>query len=204
MFLPESLEKIPKVVAIPLELETSVYDLLEFQLECYTLLEKENARDTHKDQRRFLEHLEKKVAPENYTSRTHTSKLSGENYMAYAQSKTGPLGVDIESRKRNCARACQRVCRQEELSSAPSFQILWTAKEASFKSLENQNKNPQTISQIVTSHWQKRSSNTFLFQATDVKNPKVFIQGVSALNHSFVLSVARLKKNKNYLNLELN
>jgi len=50
------------------------------------------------------------------------------------------LGIDIEFSKRAKKKTLSHISHSKEVNSAPSYSALWSAKEASYKSLYNMNK----------------------------------------------------------------
>lgn len=74
------------------------------------------------------------------------------------------IGFDIETTERVSESVIQRISKAHEISLAPSYAALWTAKEASFKALADAN-SIKTVSQIEIGHWRLLSqNNTDLWQ----------------------------------------
>lgn len=105
-----------------------------------------------------------------------------------AQSRI-PLGVDLESFHRINPKVVQRISAANEVAEAPSPGHLWTAKEATFKSLIHF-RQPQTLSQIEIFQWQQIQNDTYQFRLKDPEKFAVqFNAGFVFLNHSEALAV---------------
>lgn len=91
---------------------------------------------------------------------SHSKGLGG-----WIQAETSSfVGFDIELSSRLSLSPVKRVSTQQELASAPSPAHLWTAKEASFKSLCLTH-NLQTLSQVETQTWIPLQNHWWMFKA---------------------------------------
>lgn len=93
------------------------------------------------------------------------------------------IGFDLEVSSRVQEKVVARISTQAELSEAPSFAHLWSAKEATFKSLKFSDQ-PATLSSIVIEGWQRvppgiispdygQSPTIWAFQARFATGPQV-------------------------------
>lgn len=74
------------------------------------------------------------------------------------------IGFDVEEIARINLKIIERSCTADEVKNAPRPQLLWCAKEACYKSLEDNQ--PQAISHIKIASWVQLDSAQFQF-ATD-------------------------------------
>lgn len=80
---------------------------------------------------------------------------------------TGTVGFDLELTDRIQSSIVQRVSQASELSLSPKRELLWPAKEATYKSLRR-SQQPATISCIHVSNWDKlNAGNTWTFKANE-------------------------------------
>lgn len=80
-----------------------------------------------------------------------------------ATSQRFGMGFDLEERSRLSLKLISRIATPTEISESPDALFLWSAKEASFKSLSRRNQ-PQIFSQIEIRNWQKIDSDLFAFE----------------------------------------
>lgn len=98
-----------------------------------------------------------------------------------------PCGVDIESAPRLEEHIIQRVSNQTEIKESPDLKRLWSAKEATFKSLKNIQQ-PKVISAIDCHSWKKLLDLPFYeFQAS--VNQQTVGFGYSYLSAEFSLAL---------------
>ena len=89
---------------------------------------------------------------------SHCQSLGG-----YALSQTArSLGFDIEDKIAIKKRVVERVAGLDEIQRAPDYQMLWSAKEAVWKSLIRQ---PSPLPSIKIASWQLHGSEVFTFTA---------------------------------------
>jgi phosphopantetheinyl transferase (holo-ACP synthase) len=72
------------------------------------------------------------------------------------------VGIDIELINRIQLPIIERVCSEKEMSSSPTPQFLWSAKESVFKAIDPQ---ATVLSQIEIYNWHPVDENTYTFQA---------------------------------------
>ncbi len=74
------------------------------------------------------------------------------------------LGLDIEQKSRITKRVVNRVSNKEEIISAPSLALLWGAKEAAFKTIDEKN-SKITLSNVRMTNWKvlDQRSHGFVF-----------------------------------------
>jgi 4'-phosphopantetheinyl transferase EntD len=97
---------------------------------------------------------------------SHT--LEGGGWMAVRR----PLqvGWDIEMKDRIRLAVIERVCSKKEIHDAPLPALLWCAKEAYFKALEDEQ--PSTVVQIEISGWEALDKSTWTWQGVGPRNAK--------------------------------
>ncbi len=106
-----------------------------------------------------------------------------------------PIGVDFEVRERIKREIVQRTCRDNEFSLTTDFQLLWSIKEACFKSVPFLVQ-PKTMTDIeITQIIPVTTSNisnfkTFRFTAGVRKSPKISITGFCFSDNKTQLAVA--------------
>lgn len=100
------------------------------------------------------------------------------------------LGFDIEDAARATTEIVRRVCKnEEELKAAPHPAILWSAKEATFKSLRDISP-IQTISEIQFESWTERAPQCWSFSFADTHPKKTRVRGIALFNGSQSLALA--------------
>jgi 4'-phosphopantetheinyl transferase len=119
------------------------------------------------------------------SSISHSKGLGG-----LVTSRKARVGLDIEVSERVKDHIVQRVCRsQDEFNAAPTAAHLWVAKEAAFKALKGPSQ-PQLISEITVSDWQKSESQIETYRLIDRQNLKLSNnQGAVFLKPPFIISV---------------
>lgn len=103
------------------------------------------------------------------------------------QTKSLPIGVDIESIRRIRRKVIERVSSPLEVEQCPNWRLLFTAKEAAWKANPNQQTAP-TISHIETSYWKPLNENSYLYQAKEKRGVNKG-QGFSIERNDFFASI---------------
>lgn len=95
---------------------------------------------------------------------SHTQEFGG--WMAVPR----PLqvGWDAELRSRIKKAIVDRVCSADEIEAAPEFAYLWCAKEAFFKSLEDEQ--PLAIPQLTIVDWKAAGANLWHWRGLGPRN----------------------------------
>lgn len=105
--------------------------------------------------------------------------------------KPSSLGIDIESADRLSPQVLKRVCSLEEIESCPYIPHLWTAKEATFKSLRKEN---IVISNVEVLDWRPKTETEWFFTA-QWKDQGTHITGIGfsclKMDHSLSFFVHR-------------
>ena len=105
------------------------------------------------------------------------------------------LGFDVEIVQRISWKAVARISENDELISAPHPSFLWTAKEATFKCLpDNEN---CTLKDSLISQWSELSNNTYSFRFQKKKQEMIRGKGLSFLigEVAFSFTFINLKQN---------
>ena len=112
----------------------------------------------------FVLNHSKEINPVNIVQKT-----------AQLNSKKLSIGLDIEKTNRVSNQTISRVSLLKERNSSPSPSLLWTAKEATFKCL-SQNQKSLLLSNCFISNWEKTHfKKTYLFKAEGKKEQAVGI-----------------------------
>lgn len=107
---------------------------------------------------------------------SHSKEVGG--FVIVKSNKT--IGFDIEARNRIRIEHVQRVSEPSEIAQMPHPAVLWSAKEAAFKSLLHQDQ-PLVITDIEIGKWAQPQAMLFTCELTRVKNNSVSgIKGIAA------------------------
>lgn len=106
--------------------------------------------------------------------------------------KPQTLGIDIEDLLRLKKELISRVSSQAEVSQAPRFDLLWSCKEAVFKSL-SPSKHLKVLGNVEVFDWNLLRNDTWSFRARHCQS-QLAIQGLGEvrliLGHSLAFFVA--------------
>lgn len=125
-----------------------------------------------------------------YSSLSHTDDVGVFTFDSH------PVGVDFENCDKVKKEIVARVSRPTELKLNSNFQIMWSIKEAAFKSIPFMIQ-PKIVSEIRIEsivHIDKPALpgyEIFRFTASVVRKPKILIGGIVLTNSKTQLSVAR-------------
>ena len=92
------------------------------------------------------------------------------------------LGFDIEDTSRITQKIIDRVSSEEELKACPQFELLWPAKEATFKCSTEF----YTISHIQILSWGKSQNDTYTFTSLTVNG-----WAFSESHHSYAVAIKK-------------
>lgn len=85
-----------------------------------------------------------------------------------AITRPAQIGWDIELKTRIKDHIIERVCAKDELSSVPLKPLLWPAKEAFFKALEDEQ--PEVIHQVTITDWKALIPGVWSFRGLGPRN----------------------------------
>lgn len=95
---------------------------------------------------------------------SHTHDFGG--WMAIT--RPAQIGWDIELKARIKDQVIERVCAKDELKYAPLKSLLWPAKEAFFKALEDEQ--PEVINQVTITDWKALTPGLWSFRGLGPRN----------------------------------
>ena len=99
------------------------------------------------------------------------------------------IGFDLEYSERVKKETVAYISQEQELHEAPSPCALWTAKEASFKSLH---KTQTYINKIFVSHWLQKTSDTYEYDFS-IKDQNLTGKGCAIFFKTLVAGVSQIK-----------
>lgn len=102
------------------------------------------------------------------------------------------VGLDMEDRLRVSAKVVARVSEAKEMSRAPHPALIWTAKEATFKSLLGVSQ-PRIVSDIQIDTWIPLSSEIWRFQAQVRGLNQRPVEGLAGFRDDLVLGLAKFR-----------
>lgn len=108
---------------------------------------------------------------------------------------SAPVGVDFENRDRIKKEVIARVCKNSELGLTINFQLLWSIKEASFKSIPFIIQ-PKAISDLIVTEiipvtdFKAATFSIFRFAVALNKSPSTYISGFTFSDEHTQLAVA--------------
>lgn len=122
---------------------------------------------------RTLHELDQPPRPFNYSiSISHTRDFGG----WIAVPRPAQIGWDIELKDRIRPDLVERVCDTEDISMAPEAGFLWCAKEAFFKSLEDDQ--PDVLTVLNIGEWKKTPGGTYTFAGLGPRNSEgILLEG---------------------------
>lgn len=100
------------------------------------------------------------------------------------------LGLDLEEAKRINLKLLTRTHTTDEISIAPQPHLLWSCKEAIFKSM--QGFQPKTLTQITISQWKKRGQS-WEFKAAIDGIPQPHLYGLVTEIGSLIIGIAKFQ-----------
>lgn len=112
-----------------------------------------------------------------------------------------PVGIDIEIASRIVPEIIERVSTPEEIKIAPSKILLWSGKEASFKSLFGFDQ-PQTVSSLILESWrqERKLSGDSTYHHFNVRRKAtqqlIQGQGIAGTHGSYTWSLFTHDENK--------
>jgi|GEM_PF-2535054 len=130
---------------------------------------------------------------EGYLSIVHCKGIGGYIYAS------NPIGIDIELSARISREVIDRVAQPQELNEAPFFQLLWSAKEATFKSLRGTDQ-PPVASEIFIESWREQydaspEAKTYAYTAQRNENSaRIDGVGLAGLAEGYTWAVFALSK----------
>ncbi len=127
-----------------------------------------------------------------FSSLSHTDDIGAFTFDSY------PVGVDLENYDRIRKDVIARVSRPAELNLNPDTALLWSMKEAGFKSIPFIIQ-PKIISEVKVESIAELSKpaltgfKVYNFKASVVRKPKLSIEGIVLTNQVTQLAIARTK-----------
>ena len=106
--------------------------------------------------------------------------------------KSLSIGFDIENKNRVTKKVIERVSSKEELSQAPEVSLLWTAKEAGFKSLSAKT-GALFLSDCLISQWTKEKE-FYKFQCYSKKTEQIAM-GIAGFKDHLVIAYTESSMN---------
>lgn len=101
------------------------------------------------------------------------------------------IGLDIEVAARIRPAILERVCSSHEIAAAPRPEFLWSAKEAYFKALENEQ--PAAITELEISGWAAQESGVFAFKGAK----SAPADGIACFAPPYIYAVCLVRRESN-------
>lgn len=118
--------------------------------------------------------LKRKMAkgyPFSDASISHCHTLGGFVFVTFDSDHVIALGFDVEEDDRVHQDVVLRICKNpSEVTEAPSYASLWTAKEAAYKALKGPQQ-PKVVAGVELTDWQKVDSQ---IETVRLKDPQKF------------------------------
>ena len=100
------------------------------------------------------------------------------------------LGLDLENAKNVKSEIVMRISNPHEVETAPSPAIMWTAKEATFKSLLGPHQ-PAVLSAVRLVNWQQLAPGIWLFTSDIQGLSSAQLQGVVQQEKDLIVGLSR-------------
>ncbi len=113
---------------------------------------------------------------------------------------SAPVGVDFENRARILKPIVERVCEPKEVSLDPNFQLLWSIKEAAFKSvpfiIQPKAVTEITVTSLITATdekipFYKTATFTTTIKTSSKRSAISKIDGICIFNDDYQLAIAK-------------